>query len=259
MLADDRFLHADNASLVVIGGVERSRLMRALRQLLGPWQKSDRTVPSTFRQPAAPDARVLVLNQSPANTSEVRIAVRGLSRADRDSLAAQVLAKIARERWLSAVVDFPSASVKEDEHALPGMFVFSGLTSQAGTAKAVSAAREIMKALAKSGANASEVERAKATIATELNARANQTEAIADAALDVDTYKLSSTAQPMNELTRITVADVQRVATRLFKDAAIATVIVGDAEQLRESLGANVEVRNATAELKRTPATPARP
>src|ERR1044071_7849314 len=83
MLADDRFLHADNASLVVIGGVEKSRLMRAARQLLGPWQKGDRTVPATFRQPAAPDARVLVLNQSPSQTSEVRIAVRGLSRADR--------------------------------------------------------------------------------------------------------------------------------------------------------------------------------
>src|ERR1051326_947828 len=162
MLADDRFLHADNASLVVIGGVEKSRLMRAARQLLGPWQKGDRTVPATFRQPAAPDARVLVVNQSPANTSEVRIAVRGLSRADRDSVAAQVLARIARERWQSAVPDLASAAVKEDEHALPGMFIFSGRVLQAVTAKAVSSAREIMNALAQSGATATEVERARA-------------------------------------------------------------------------------------------------
>lgn len=261
MLADDRFLHADNASLVVIGGVEKPRLMRAVRQLLGPWQKGDRTVPATFRQPAAPDARVLVLNQSPANTSEVRIAVRGLSRADRDSLAAQVLARIARERWLSAVADLSSASVKEDEHALPGMFVFSGRVSQAATAKAVSAAREIMNTLAQSGANAAEVERAKAAIASELNTRANQPETIADAALDVDTYKLSAVAQPMNDVSRITAADVQRVASRLFKDAAIAIIVVGDADQLKTSLGANVEVRAATADTKDTtsPASPPRP
>src|ERR1043166_6388854 len=112
MLADDRFLHADNASLVVIGGVEKPRLMRAVRQLLGPWQKGDRIVPATFRQATAPDARVLVVNQSQANTSEVRLAVRGLARGDRDSLAAQVLARIARERWQSAVPDVVSASVK---------------------------------------------------------------------------------------------------------------------------------------------------
>jgi zinc protease len=261
MLADDRFLHADNASLVVIGGVEKPRLMRAVRQLLGPWQKGDRTVPATFRQPAAPDARVLVLNQSPANTSEVRIAVRGLSRADRDSLAAQVLARIARERWLSAVADLSSTSVKEDEHALPGMFVFSGRVSQAATAKAVSAAREIMNTLAQSGANTTEVERAKAATASELNTRAHQAETIADAALDVDTYKLSAVAQPINDVNRITAVDVQRVASRLFKDAAIAIVVVGDADQLKTSLGANVEVRAATADLTNTtsPAAPPRP
>ena len=233
--------------------------MRAVRQLLGPWQKGDRTVPATFRQPAAPDARVLVLHQSPASTSEVRLALRGLARADRDSLAAQVLARIARERWLSAVVDLSSASVKEDEHALPGMFVFSGRASRAATAKAISTAREIMKTLAQSGANTTEVERAKAAIVAELNTRANQAEAIADAALDVDTYKLSSVAQPVNDVNRITAADVQRVASRLFKDAAIAIVIVGDAEQLKTSLGANVEVRPATAELKNTTSPAASP
>jgi zinc protease len=261
MLADDRFLHADNASLVVIGGVEKPRLMRAVRQLLGPWQKGDRTVPSTFRQPAAPDARVLVLNQSAANTSEVRVAVRGLSRADRDSLAVQVLAKIARERWQSAVADLSSASVKEDEHVLPGMFVLSGRASQAATAKAISAAREIMNTLAQSGANTTEVERAKAAIASELSTRANQPEAIADAALDVDTYKLSAVAQPINDVNRITAADVQRVASRLFKGAGTAIVVVGDADQLKTSLGANVEVRSATADLKNTtsPAPSPRP
>jgi len=35
MLARERFLNADNATLVVIGGVEKARLMRAARQLLG--------------------------------------------------------------------------------------------------------------------------------------------------------------------------------------------------------------------------------
>src|SRR5580765_5862655 len=66
MQAQDRFLHSDNTTLVVIGGVEKPRLMRALRQLLGPWQKGDRTIPATFRQPNAPDARTLLIDQANA-------------------------------------------------------------------------------------------------------------------------------------------------------------------------------------------------
>jgi len=38
MLARERFLNADNATLVVIGDIEKSRAMRALRQLLGQWR-----------------------------------------------------------------------------------------------------------------------------------------------------------------------------------------------------------------------------
>jgi zinc protease len=258
MFADERFLNADNASLAVIGGVEKSRLMRALRQLLGPWQKGDRTIPSTFRQPAAPDARVLVINQTPANTSEIRVAVRGLSRSDRDSLAAQILARIARERWQAAVVDLSSASVIDEEHALPGMFVFRATLPQASTVKAVTSARDIMNALAQTGPNGAEFEHARTALVSELNARANQPESIADAALDLDTYK-SSSAQPLNDINRITIGDVQRVASRLFKDAPVATVIVGDAEQLKTAFGTNVEVRTTSAELKSTTPPPAPP
>ena len=85
MWARERFLNADNATLVVIGGVTKPRAMRTLRQLIGPWQKSDRTIPETFRQPSPPDARVLVLNQAGATSAEIRLAVRGLARSDRDA------------------------------------------------------------------------------------------------------------------------------------------------------------------------------
>src|SRR5689334_715170 len=80
MLARERFLNSDNTSIAVIGGVDKPRLMRALRQLLGPWGKSDRTVPATFRQPPAPDPHVLVVDAPSSPTPEIRMAVRGLAR-----------------------------------------------------------------------------------------------------------------------------------------------------------------------------------
>ena len=54
MLARERFLNPNNATLVVIGGVQTGRAMRALRQLLGVWRKSEQVVPATFRQPVSP-------------------------------------------------------------------------------------------------------------------------------------------------------------------------------------------------------------
>src|SRR5438067_1946099 len=51
LLARDRFITADNARLVMIGGVEPARAMRAFRQFLGAWRKSEALVPATFRQP----------------------------------------------------------------------------------------------------------------------------------------------------------------------------------------------------------------
>src|SRR6185436_9885414 len=88
MLAREKFLNADNATLAVVGGVERARLMRALRQLLGPWRKGDRIVPATFRQPGAVDDRVLVIDQPAASNVQIRLAVRGFSRSDPDATAA---------------------------------------------------------------------------------------------------------------------------------------------------------------------------
>src|SRR5688572_14376156 len=62
MLARERFLNSNNATLAIIGGVTRARALRTLRQLLGPWRKSENIVPTTFRQPKPPDARTLIVN-----------------------------------------------------------------------------------------------------------------------------------------------------------------------------------------------------
>ncbi|HWS54786.1 MAG TPA: insulinase family protein, partial [Pyrinomonadaceae bacterium] len=83
MLVQERFLNPNNATLVVVGDVQHARLMRALRQSLGGWRKSDRVVPETFRRPEPPDARALVVNRPEASGFEARFAVRGLARADR--------------------------------------------------------------------------------------------------------------------------------------------------------------------------------
>jgi zinc protease len=247
MLAQDRFLHSDNAALVVIGGVDKARLMRALRQLLGPWQKGDRTVAATFRQPNAPDERTLLINQA-GTTAEVRLAVRGLARLDRDIVGASLLAEIARQRWQSAVLELSSTSVRSEAHTLPGMFVFAATVPAASAQKALTAAQDVLKSLVQTGPTTAEMQAAANVVLAELGKRGGD-DSLADAWLDSEFYKTALTANSANEIGRIAIADLQRVATRMFKEAAQAKVVVGDVEQLKSTV-TNIEILNAKPATK---------
>lgn len=251
MLAQERFLHSDNAALVVIGGTEKARLMRALRQLLGPWQKGDRSVAATFRQPNAPDRRTLLINQAGDNQAQVRLAVRGLGRFDRDAVGAAMLADVARQRWQAAVPELSAASVRHEAHNLPGIFVFAASVPSAAAQKALTAAQEVMKALAQTGPTTAELERAAGATLAEISksGHGGELDPIADAWLDAEIQKTSINANPATEISRVSIADIQRLATRLFKDTAPAQVVLGDIELLKTTV-TNFEIPETKPELK---------
>ena len=252
MLARERFLNAENATLVVVGGVEKARLMRALRQLLGPWQKGDRIVPATFRQPGTVDDRVLLIDAPAATNVEVRLAVRGLSRSDADAMTASVLAQIARNRWQAQVPELASAAfVRNETYALGGMFMFSASVPPASAAKAIAAAKNVMKGLTEADPMQAEIVSAVGP-GLMLSHRPSPDEALADAWLDTETYKLSST-KPV-EAIRIPPADIRRTAARLFGNSApLAIVTLGNAAELQSQLGYKIELRSNAPEPK--PAT----
>lgn len=242
ILARDRFLNADNATLVVIGDIEKSRVMRALRQLLGQWRKGDSVVPPTFRPPDNPDARVLVINQAGAADAEIRLAVRGLARSDRDHATALLLARIMKAKIALAVSSASSVAVNNDAHLLPGMFFISA-TAPATTASLVIAGiRDSMNSMANAPPSIVELETARADAIANISRQEFQMDLIADAWLDMETYKLTRLTEQTNAFRAVTAADVQRVAGRLFKGASIASVVVGNSEQLKENLGSNVEL-----------------
>jgi len=240
LLARDRFIHPNNSTLVLIGGVERSRAMRAFRQFLGAWRKSDAIVPASFRQPEAPGARTLLVNQPGAETVEVRLALRGLSRADRDLAAARLLPSIAQHRWQAALNAAPplTVNVRHDAHTLSGLFLLSATVPGNAAAKAVEAAQGILPALAAAPVTTAELEKARGAALAHINARKSQnfTEFLADQWLDAASYGLPANYDEAQAINSVTPADVQRVATRLFQNAPMASVVVGDAAQLRDSL-----------------------
>jgi zinc protease len=258
MFARERFLNANDATIIVIGGVDKLRVMRALHQLLGPWQQGNHTVPATFRQPNPPDARVLVVDQPGAQRAEVRLAVRGLARSDRDAEAASVLALIVRDRLRASSSELAAAFARHEAHDLPGMFVLGASVPNGFAAKTLSNARDVIGSLAKTGPTALEFEHAREEMLAEISWQGSQEdlqEATADNWLLMELYKLPP---PAVQIRSLTPADLQRVAGRLFKDAAPATLIVGDAELLKSNLGGAIEVQRAKPEVK-TASDPAAP
>lgn len=118
--------------------------------------------------------------------------------------------------------------------------------------KALDAAQQILRLLALSGPTAAELETARSRMLSESSQRALQPEAMADWWLDVESYKLASANTEADSFSKLTIADLQRAAGRLFKDASVATVLVGDSGQLKTSLGGSVELRPEKSELKTT-------
>lgn len=237
MLARERFLNPNNATLTIIGGVQPSRAMRALRQLLGIWRKSEQVVPSTFRQPIKPDARTLIVNAPGDQSVEVRFAVRGLAKRDPDGLAADLLATVARYRWEASVPELARTPVftRHDAFSLPGMFVMGTTVDHLLAAKTLAAAQNIARQLAGNPVSPAELDKAKADLLASLNKEANDPDGQADSWLNMDTYGINS-ADRIRQVGSVTIADLQRTAGRLFNDAAYASVVVGNSELVKTQL-----------------------
>ena len=241
LLARERFLNPNNATLTIVGGVDRNRTMRALKQLLGAWRKSEQIVPTTFRQPSPPDARTLILNGPADQTAEVRLAVRGMARSDEDYYAAAILALIARQRWLALTPELSSKQffVRNDAHVLPGLFVMGASINSKSTAEVIASAKRVIDSLMKAPATSSELDQAKNELIVQLNNRLGKPETMTDVWLDADTFRLSVVEQ-LQSWRNVSVTDVQRVASRLLQEAPIASIVLGDAQQLKTELEGHV-------------------
>ncbi len=237
MLARDRFLNSNNATLAIIGGVTKARALRTLRQLLGPWRKSEQIVPTTFRQPNPPDARTLIVNV-PGPSVEVRLASRGLSRSDEDVHIATVLARLAQHRWQAMTPELGTQPifVRSDSYVLPGVFVMGVTVKSLNAADSLANAKKVLESLMNTPATPAELERAKSEIINEVSVTLSKPDVFPEPWLNVDTYRLRAVQDEVALLTSVTPNDIQRVASRLFKGAAIASVVAGETAELKGAL-----------------------
>lgn len=244
LLARERFLNANNATVVIIGGVQRNRVIRTLRQLLGPWRKSEQIVPTTFRLPSAPDARTLIIDSPSDQSTQIRLATRGLARSDRDLNAATLLAVVARQRWekLSPENTRRPLFVRHDAHVLPGMFVMGTGVDTLLAAKTINQARDVMKSMIDVVVTSDELAQAKSELSAQRAKDLVRSEGIARVWLDADTFGIQTNPVAALAIDSVSAVELQRVATRLFKDAPVASIVIGDAKQLRAALEPTIKI-----------------
>lgn len=208
-----RFLASDNATVTISGKIDPSLAYRASRRYLGAWLKSDRLAPSTFEQPAAPDTKMAMVSVDGETGQQVRFALRGLAKNDKDYPPSQILTFILEDRLKqNSTTGIPV--VRHCAHILPGSVVFSiqGSGEVAENLPTLLLAKPITQA---------EFDSAKARLISAVNAIPAE-----DVWLNVDTYKLTSAASVLGSVPAATLADVQRVAERLAKNPVVAVTVV---------------------------------
>ncbi len=262
MLAHERFLSSNNATLAIVGGVTRARAFRTVRQLLGPWHKNEKLVPTTFTQPKPADARTLIVNV-PGPTTEVRLAVRGVARSDADFHASLIAARLAQHRWVAMATELANQPVfvRSDAYVLPGVFVMGAAVNTDKTGDALANAKKVIESLQATAATAAELERAKTEVVNELIAVSTKNETVPDPWLDAATYRLRAVQDQVALLRAVTPADLQRVANRLFKDTTVASVVTGETAQLKPTLEGRIpfEVLGEVAVPAPSPKPPVKP
>ena len=262
MLARDRFFNANNATLAIVGGVQRARALRTLRQLLGPWRKSEQTVPTSFRQPAPPDSRALIVN-GPSSNAEIRIAVRGIARSDTDYYTTAVLAKLIQIRWQALYPELANKPVfvRSEAHVLPGMIVMGTAVNSQNASDALLTAEKAMDSVVKTVATPAELDRARSEALAELTGPMAKPEAFPDPWLDSETFRLKGTQNSAASLQNVTSVEIQRVAGRLLTRPSIASVVVGDPLLLKPALQGHIsfEVFGEVAPVESAPKPAVKP
>lgn len=223
--AKDRFLTADNATVAIIGDVKSEYAFRAAKRYFGGWQKSENRVPSSFRQPDEPDAKpfAITLNGS-ENTSEVRYALRGWARNDKDFAASEILANVLQSRLqnLTAKESPTNVFVRHEEHILPGLVIL-GYSLKKDAANLQGA---LIPTIFTQAISNEEFSKAKAEVLNQYKAKNR-----AELWFDAETFKLSSSAEEAKSFDSVSIADVQKAAEKLSKQNIVTIALTQKAAE----------------------------
>lgn len=223
LFARQRFLTADNATVAIVGNVRADFALKAAKRLFGGWLKADNRVPATFARPDAPNGAVQVVETPAEGVSELRFAIRGVARSDKDFHSARVLEIVLAGRAAKSGGRFELGA-----HLLPGMARFSIPNWNAGTIRGTDGkvaipegTGDLLRRLLADPVSAAEFDAARRAYAE----RAAKPGAD-DHWLDWHTYRFASVRDDAAALAAVSQVSVEAVLERFRKEPAAAVLVV---------------------------------
>ncbi|CAN5672369.1 hypothetical protein BH18ACI1_BH18ACI1_04610 [soil metagenome] len=230
IFARQRFLTPDNATLTVVGNVKPDFVYRAVRRYFGAWEKADKKVPATFRQPDAPLSEKQLIELPNIEKVEIYQASRYMARNNKDYQAGLILASILFERLKNSAADVQISDldfqtnifVRNETHLLDGSFV---IEIKLPADKATAFIEKIRQPFLLRKISDAEFEKSKTSRISEMNQSLSEKTTLAELWLNADTYQLISVKDEISKLNSVTLADVQRVAENLQKQTVVSVVV----------------------------------
>lgn len=211
--ARQKFFTADNATIAVSGNFDRALGFRAIRRYFGSWLKSDRKIPSTFKQPDPPPAETMLVKSPQKGKTAVRFAFRGPARSDKDHAASHVFAALIKARLASRLpeVHGEDVLVKTNAHVLPGSIVigFAAGENEIGEAPGKVTPGVLIERSLTDPITDVEFRTAIAAAKAEWNKRD-----VRSFWLDADTYQIAKPEADIKAIDSVTLADVRAFADR---------------------------------------------
>jgi len=239
LLAKERFLTSDNSTIAIKGNVNPDFAFRAAKRLFGGWLKADKKVPATFAQPEAPRTELEILDASTDKTSEIRFAMRGLARNDKDFFAAQILGEILQNRL--AAREGAKSFVRQESNLLPGIIVLGISDWNINNVKKIGNQIALpvdmpnyQNQFLKDAISQTEFEKGKSNLTEKINKRD-----FADYWLDAETFKFGSVKDDWQKYQKVSLADVQRVLENLQKSPVAAVLLVSTEKPADNSASTN--------------------
>lgn len=220
--ARQRFMNADNATMTISGNFDRKYAYLAIRRLLGPWQKADRKVPSTFRQADDPPAAVMTIPSPKPDAWAIRMAMRGAARGDKEFAPSLVFAAVLESRLKAAdpAQRASNVSVVSETHLLPGLVTIGfGSASKDASGTKIEAGDLVSKALA-APVTAAEFQSVLPELRSQWSSRP-----VERFWLDADTLRIGDLEGYRKAFESVTLNDVNAFAEKLRR-RPVATVIV---------------------------------
>lgn len=222
LLAKQKYLTSDNATMAVSGNIKPESVFRAVKRYFGGWIKADKKIPSTFTSPDAPDTKTFLTKTETESVSELRYAIRGIARNDKDFAASQILTEILKNRMPQ------KGTVRNETYILPGIVIFELPNWNVGLVKIEEDKISLpvnfssfVSDLMKNNIESNEFDKAKTAFLKEFGKQNTM-----EFWLDSHTYKLSAIKDEIQKANSVALADVQRVLDNWRKEAVTTSLVV---------------------------------